>query len=130
MDFTPKFGTLGSHTPHFLPVGTFPVRRGAVTIEQGQVLKAGAILGRKTASGKFVLCAAKAEDDSAITDGSERAMRILSMDVDASAGDRKATVYVTGVYLESGVTVGRGHSIESVRDDLELRSIYLEAPSI
>jgi hypothetical protein len=129
LDFTPYFREVASYDPVDLIVGTFPVRRGTVTIESGQVLKAGSVLGRKTASGKYVLCAAKAEDESAIADGSEKPVRILSSNVDASAGDRVATVYITGAFLKSGIQVGKGHTVESVTDDLELRSIYLEEPS-
>lgn len=130
MDFTPHFREAGRHDPVHLLVGTFPVRRGTEVIEAGQKLKAGSVLGRMTANGKCVLCAKTAADGAApIADGSEKPVRILSMDVDTTDGERTATVYVTGAFLKTGLILGKGHSIESVKDDLELRSIYLEDPA-
>ena len=126
MDFRPNFGEVSRYEPTFLNVGTFPVRRGTVIIEKGQVLGQGAVLGRKSATQKYVLCAKTGSDGTAIKDGSEMPRRILSMNVDATDEDKKATVYLTGAFLKTGLILGPGHSIESITDDFELRSIYLE----
>ena len=60
--------------------------RETVTIVSGQNLKAGRVLGRITASGKF------AAYDDALATGVEVARAILADDVDATGGDVKAAV--------------------------------------
>jgi hypothetical protein len=62
--------------------------RDVVTIVSGQNLKAGAVLGKISASGKY-----KAYDNGA-GDGSQAAAAILFDDVDASGGDKTATAIV------------------------------------
>ena len=69
--------------------------REVVTIASGQNLEAGAVLGKVTASGKYVGLAPDA------TDGSEVANAVLLYDADASAGDAKATVLVRLAELAS-----------------------------
>jgi hypothetical protein len=87
----------------------------------------GSVLGRKTASGKYVLCSKTAADGTtAIADGSEKARCILQLDVDATEKDVTAPVFLTGAFLKLDLTVGRGHTLASVTDDLESRNIYLE----
>ncbi len=62
--------------------------RDVITIAYGQNLEAGAVLGKVTASGKYVGLAPGASD------GSEVAKAVLLYDADASAGDAKATAIV------------------------------------
>ena len=59
-----------------------------ITLILGQNLKAGTVLGKITASGKYTL------HDNAAADGSQNAAAVLFQDCDASAAD-KATVAVT-----------------------------------
>jgi hypothetical protein len=70
-------------------------------------------------SGKLKLCAAAA------TDGSQRPIGILAMDTDASAGDKATSIYRTGVFNETALTFGAGHTADSVRAALEAQQIYL-----
>jgi hypothetical protein len=127
MNYDPHFREVSRYEPRFLNRGNFPAYRGSVTIEKGQVLKKGSVLGRKAASGKHVLCSKTAEDGTtAISDGSEKARCILQIDIDATAGDRFAPVFRTGAFLRLDLTVGKGHTLESVEDDLETHNIYLE----
>ena len=60
--------------------------RESVTIASGQNLKAGAVLGKITASGKY------AAYDNAATDGTETAAAVLWDAVDASGGDKPGAI--------------------------------------
>lgn len=77
----------GRHTAEFvvsLAPGTLSV--DAVTIVLGQNLKAGDVVGKITASGKYKIY------DNAAVDGSEVAAGILWADVDATAADKPGTI--------------------------------------
>lgn len=62
--------------------------RDTVTVLSGQTLKANAVLGKITASGKFVAV------DPVAVDGSEVAAGVLSAAVDASAADKAGVAFV------------------------------------
>ncbi len=62
--------------------------RDAIEIASGEVLEAGAVLGKVTASGLYV------EYNPGAADGSEVAAGILFDGVDASAGDMPAVAHV------------------------------------
>lgn len=126
MNFEPSFRDVGAVDSHYLETGQFPMIRETVTIEKGQVLARGALLGKKTASGKFVLSAVKNDQDAAIDDGSQNPLRILAAEVDATEREKRGAVYVTGKFYKRGVQLGKGHTFETVKDSLELRSIYFE----
>lgn len=64
--------------------------REEVTIASGNNLKTGMVLGKVSASGKFI----PYDDNNA--DGSQTAAAILLEDVDASAADKKAVVLARG----------------------------------
>lgn len=81
--------------------------RDTVTIVSGQNLKAGAVLGKITASGKYT------EFNTANADGSQTAVAILWDAVNASGGDkaavivaRDAEVTAAELYWFSGATNG------------------------
>ncbi len=127
MDFQPSYRTVSSYEPRFTHRGNFPVYRGSVTVEKGQVLKSGSILGRKTATGKYVLCSKTAGDPATpVADGSEKPVCILQIDIDATGADTYAPVFRTGAFLGLDLIVGKGHTLDSVDDDLALRSIFIE----
>jgi hypothetical protein len=127
MNYEPHFKEVARFEPNFLNRGTFPAYRGSVTVEKGQVLKKGSVLGRKTESGKYVLCARTAEDGgAAISDGSEKARCILQLDIDATESDKFAPVFRTGAFLWLDLKVGKGHTRQSIEDDLEQHNIYME----
>ena len=73
-------------------------------------------------SGKYKLSLAAA------VDGSQTPVAVLGEDCDASAADKKAIAYFSGQYNDNKITLGTGHSVASVKDDLDARSIYLETP--
>lgn len=75
------------------------------TILSGENLKRGAVLGKVTASGKYVL-----HDDSA-DDGSETIAAILAEDTDATGGDEPAPIYLAGDFLLSALTAAVGTTL-------------------
>ena len=64
--------------------GNGVISRDTITIASGQVLPAGAVLGKVTASGLY------AAYNNAATDGTEVAAAILYDAVDATAGNKRA----------------------------------------
>lgn len=115
------FGTQGSYAPDTLLAGEFPRVTAVGTIASGQNLTQGAVLGKITASGKFVLSLSGA------VDGSETPDAILAEDCDASAADRKAVVYLSGEFNTTALTIGTGHTAASIKDGLRARGIYLKS---
>lgn len=92
-----------------LELGYPGARSVSVTIAAGAAHVAGEVLGRVTASGKFILSAAAAGD------GSGDPLAVLSHDVDASGADADATVWVCGEFNPALLTYGAGHTAATVR---------------
>lgn len=90
----------------FIPDNLFagnvmPVVTEAVTIASGAgVLTRGTVLGRITASGKCVAV------NSGNADGSQDPYAVLAHDVDATAADAVASVYLTGEFNEDELSFG------------------------
>lgn len=112
--------SLGEMKPDNLFAGQFPVVTRKRTIASGAgALKRGTVLGRITASGKYVKSLAASED------GSEDPIEILAEDVDATSADKQAITYLTGEFNASELTFGTGHSAASTRDALRALSIFI-----
>ena len=108
-----------TYTPDSLVLGQAVT--DTVTIKSGQTLTRGALLGRVDADGKFILSVDTA------TDGSQTpAAILLDETVDASGGDKTASVYVAGVFDETSVVFGGAHTADSVRWGLHARGIHLQ----
>lgn len=90
-----------------------------ITLASGQNLQRGAVLGKITASGKYVLSLAAAND------GSEKPSVILAQDCDASAADAAAVAYFAGNFNGSALTIGTGHTVASIFDPLRGVSIMV-----
>lgn len=105
-------------TKNILADGDYTTRK--VTILSGQSLVAGAVLGKITASGKYILSL------SAAVDGSQTPDFIAATDVDASGGDKEAIVYETGVVVATGLTLGTGHTIASIREGLRVKGLVID----
>lgn len=97
----------------------FSVRR-KVTIAQGAAYQRGTLMGKVTATGKWVVSTAAA------TDGSQDPRGVLLHDADATAGDVEAIVGRVGRCSKSAVILGAGHTLASVDDALIDRGIILE----
>ncbi len=126
MSFEPSFNDVASYQPTDLIAGDFNLLSETILLEAGQVLKRGSVLGHKTGAEKYALSAKIDKAGAQINDGSEEPKRILAEDVDASAGDRLTIAYLTGSFFPKGLTIGKGHTIESIKEPLELRSIFLQ----
>jgi len=70
-------------------------------------------------SGKYKLSAAAA------TDGSQEPDVILTEDTDASAADVVTTAYEAGVFDENELTLGSGHTADSIREGLRKKGVTL-----
>ena len=93
--------------------------REVVTLLAGTPYPVGAVLGRITASGKYILSA------SAAVDGSQTPDTILAEDAAAASADVEAIAYFSGEFNELALTYGAGHTANSVRDTLRDKSILL-----
>ena len=91
----------------------------SIVLDTGN-LKRGAVLGRITANGKFVLSA------SAAADGSQAPVAILAEDADATAADQTTVAYLTGEFNTAALTLGAGHTIASITEGLRDRGIFLK----
>lgn len=115
----PSAQTEGTYTPSSIIGGEFPRVTHDVTLIDGQNLKAGAVLGKITASGKYTLAL------SASADGSQTPDAILAEDCDASGGDATAVVYETGEFRADKLTFGAGVTAASAAAGLRGKSIFL-----
>lgn len=99
----------------------YPLVGESVVISNGQNLQRGAVLGRVTANGEYILSLSGA------VDGSETPEAVLAEDVDASGGAKTAMIYLTGIFNSNRLSFGTGHtaSTQATRDALRLRGIFM-----
>lgn len=109
-----------SYAPDNLFAGDFPrVERKVVIAADAGALVRGAVLGRITTGGKYVL-SLSAEDD-----GSQTPDAILAHDISASDADQDAIVYFTGEFRPEALNIGTAHSAASIRVGLRAKSIFI-----
>lgn len=84
------------------------------------ILPRGTLIGKITASGKYLKSVAAA------VDGSEAPDAILLEPVDATAADVDAAVALAGTFGTQGVTFGAGHTAASTEAVLRTKDIYLQ----
>ncbi|HYX35846.1 MAG TPA: head decoration protein, partial [Oligoflexus sp.] len=108
MGYEPSFSQIGEYQPLDLIAGDFPLQSETILLEKGHKLGRGSLLGKKTATGKYILSAKLAADDKAITDGSEIPYRILAEDIDATSADKLTIAYHTGSFFRGGIKLGKG----------------------
>lgn len=70
-------------------------------------------------NGKYVQSLAAA------LDGSQTPDLILADTTDASAGDKTTVAYVNGSFIEAGLILGAGHTLDSIREGLRVKDIQL-----
>lgn len=97
-----------------------------ITLAAGQNLPRGAVLGRVTATGHYVLSAADdgADPPVAIEDGSEVPDLILVEAVDATLEAKPALGYRRGDFQAAHLTLGSGHTLASIAEGLRLKGIH------
>lgn len=91
----------------------------SITLDTGNLVR-GAVLGKITATGKYVLSA------SAASDGSQTPVAILAEDADASAADKVTVAYLTGEFNGTALTLGAGHTLASVTPLLRDVGIFVK----
>lgn len=115
--------TEGMHTGEF--IGEMAMGIGyhtkRVTMLTGTAYKAGAVLGKVTASGKFTTY------DNAAATGIEAAAAILLESIDATGGDKTGTIVFRGPMIVNANDLGWGANnaggITAGKDDLDLIGI-------
>lgn len=119
MSNTASFST-GTFTPDRLVAqNAHLLHAESVTILSGQNLLRGALLGKITASGKYILSL------SAAVNGSQTPAAILTDDVNATGGDVAAPAYFRGDFQAQAVILGASHTVASVREGLRAKGILL-----
>jgi len=102
-----------------LLIGEHPVTSRQITLLTGQNLARGAVLGKITATGKYILSL------SAAVDGSEVPDAVLAEATDATAADVATPAYFTGGFDESKLVLGTAHTAASIREGLRVKGIHL-----
>jgi hypothetical protein len=121
---------LSSFSPTALYAGDFPRMTRLVTIASGAnasgaVLKRGTLLGRITATDKYIPSVKTA------TDGSQNPVAVLTFDVDASAADvTAAKAFVTGEYAFEQMTVDASWSFTTLDAALRIANLSLFVRSV
>lgn len=111
-----------TYTPDEFIAGDYPVKTEPETILSGQDLPARSVLGRVTASGKWVLSL------SASSDGSEVPRAILAKAIDASSGDVDGPVFKSGTFNPTLLNIGTGHTVATVKAAFEGTPLFLHEP--
>jgi len=106
-------------TPDRLIAGEDEILSRKVTIASGQNLVRGALLGKITSGGKYILSLSGASD------GSQTPDAILAEDTDATSADKEAMAYFAGRFNEDAMTIGSAHTAASVREGLRQKGIHL-----
>lgn len=115
--------TSSSNAPAYdaLHAGDFPITEKEVTIPAGAALTRGAVMGRITANGQFLLSA------SAAVDGSQTPVAILMQDVAVSGAARVGVVAFSGEFNATKLSFGAGHTAATVEWPLRQVGIFLKA---
>lgn len=111
-----------TYTPDNLIAGETRTVCDIVTIASGgSALKRGAVLGKITTGGKYILSA------SAAVDGSQTPYAILAEDCDPSAADvTSVAVYAKGEFNANALSFGTGHTAATVKAPLRDAGIYIK----
>lgn len=111
--------TEGVYTPENLIAGEFPRITRVVTLIGGGLLPLGAVLGQITATDEYVL------SDASASDGSEVPCAVLAESVNSSQDVVQAIVYLTGEFNGHALTLGAGHTLETVVTAGRTRSLFI-----
>lgn len=112
----------GNHTAEYLlSEGNGSISREEVTVAAAAgAMVSGTVVGKITASGKYV------KSLSASADGSEVPDMVLAQDCDASAADKEAIAYETATVVATALTLGAGHTLASIREGLRVKGIQID----
>ena len=101
--------------------GDYPVVTDIVTIGNAADLAVGTLLGKITATGKYVLC-----DTDGTDDGRRTGAAILGEAAAAATAEVQALVYLSGVFDENQIIFATGETANTHRDALRDKNIYLK----
>lgn len=105
-----------------LIAGCAPIVTDIVTIDNGADLVRGTVLGKISASGKYVIC-----DSDGTDDGRRTPIAILAEDAAAASDEVNATIYLCGEFNESACTFSTGDTADTHRNALRDCGIYLKS---
>lgn len=120
MTRSPGMRTIGQFEFDNILAGDLRRITEAVELQEGQVYRAGSVLGKITASGLCTLV------DSAKTDGSEEIFGVLADDVDATDRDMPAIAFLTGEFNRNRVTFGGSDTYETHQEAARIKNIYFK----
>lgn len=109
-----------TYTPENLIAGDYPIVTDIVVIDTGTLAK-GTVLGKITATGKYVICNSGGTDD-----GSRTPSAILLEAADASSADVNAVVALSGSFNESKLVFGGSDTADTHRAALRDVNIYIK----
>lgn len=114
-----QFGSVEFKT---LFAGTeIPAMTTSVIVAEGQgILKAGAVLGKVTESGKYKLV------DKSASDGSQHASVVLAEEVDTTQNDINAIAYTSGLFNYGILFVAAGDTVDNHQEELRQENIYFK----
>jgi hypothetical protein len=112
-----------SYDPNGLVLDDYPVQTAGATIGTAANLVAGAVLGRITASGKYILSLSGASD------GSQTPAAILLTDAAAASADAPAVILLSGAVDQAKLTFGASHTAATVETAFRAagRPIFLKS---
>jgi Bacteriophage lambda head decoration protein D len=118
---TANFALEGTYLFSQFALGKMRARK--VIVKQGAgVVKAATVLGVTTADTKYLTSVAAATDGSQVPDA------ILSHDVDATAADVEAIVFIAGEFDQTKLILGAGHTLAEIDPVCRLKDIWLINP--
>jgi len=97
-----------TYDPNGILANDYPVETATVTVASGADLAAGAVVGRITASGKYIL------SDEAAGDGSETPVAILLTAASAASADAEAVALLSGAVAADKLVFGGSHDAGTV----------------
>lgn len=115
------FDDAGTFEADNLIAGEYPRAARIVTLTGQGTLTPGAVLGEISADGRYKLSEAASTDGSEIPDG------ILAEICDLNGTDIQALIYLTGEFNAQALVLGKGHTLESIRQAFRTRSIFLRS---
>ena len=118
-----------SYDPTSLFAGAWPVRHRPVTVASGAnaagtVLARGTLLGRVTATDKYIPCVKTAAD------GSQNPAAVLAADLDASAADAVGPAYDAGEFAAEKLILDASWSIATLQAALRQAASRIYARTV
>lgn len=117
--FSPSFQS-DDFLPDKLIAGDLKLVTTPITLAHSAALVRGTVLGRVTATGKYL------ESLTAAVDGSQNAVAILADDCDASAADALGGAYLMGEFNGDALTLGTGWTLAAVTAALRAVGIFIK----